>query len=332
MIKIHKKLLLGGLVALLVVGGSWFAFCHYVMKSVKKEFLQIESSLKQEGFEIFYDTLDFQQHLFCLEVNMVQPHFKTPKGFGLQGNKIEMILRPWDWRKMTFTLPHMQDLIVYAGKNQIKIGVKNAHGFIKLTKQHNLEEILIDVEEVHSLFPGKAKTVGLKDVFLDVQSLSAPLELDLTLQCEVKGVEELFQLPLAAQPIAFKLDARLAGFQGKALPHSLEAWRDGGGVLDVQTLNFTWPPFAIKGEGTLTLDKGMYPLGAFSTQITGYKDGLHYLVTGQVIQRNNATMVGFVLDMLSRSDNKGKQEIQVPLTLQDRSISIGGIPVWEWKH
>jgi len=329
MIKTYKKLWLGGLASLVILTGSWFAFCHYVLKSVKKEFLQMEATLKQEGFEIFYDTLDFEQHPFSLEINMVQPHFKSPKGFGIQGTKIEMTLRPWNWRKMTFTLPHTQDVIVYVGNTQNKLSLKNGQGFIRLTKQYRLEEVFIDLEEVHALFPGKAEAIALKDVSLDVRSLSAPLELELALRGDVEGLEELLHVPLAKQPITFKLDARLGGFQGKELPRSLEAWREGGGVLDVHTLSFTWLPFEIKGEGTLTFDKELYPLGAFSARIAGYQDGLNFLVAGEVIQRKNATMARFVLDMLSRSNGKGTKEVQVPITFQDRRISIGSIPVWK---
>lgn len=330
MTKSHKKILLGSIIFLFILSGGWLAFCHYVLKTFKAELAQLEITLKQQGFDISYEALEFHQHLFSFEINAFQPRIKSPKGFGWEVSKLGINLRPWNWRKITFSFPHTQDVILYYGRVGKNLSVTNAQGFVRLTKFHKLQEFSIDAEGISSFMEGKANSVSLRDVHLDLQNLSAPLDLDIAFTCEFKGLEDLLHLPLSSKPVTFALDARLGGFQTqKEFPASLEAWRDGGGVLDVHTLRFTWLPFEVKGDGTLTFDKEMYPLGSFSTRITGYHDGLNSLVAGNIIHQKNATMVEFVLDMLSRSNDKGIKEVQVPITLQDHKISVGSIPVWK---
>ncbi len=145
-----------------------------------------------------------------------------------------------------------------------------------------------------------------------------------------KGAADGIRLGLSMGPFARKvravrLEADLVGAIAPGrLPEALEAWRSGGGTLDVRRFLLDWPPLTITGDGTMALDNRLQPMGAFSTRITGFKETLRTLESGGVIPPGQAASAQIILGLLAKTPRGSDEpELSVPLSIQDQRLSVG---------
>ena len=237
-------------------------------------------------------------------------------------------IRPWDWYTVYFALPHDQK--VSARSSLLgTLSLEGTTGTLHLTSQGKADYVSLSIKRLSSLKEARPQPIFLSAVSLTVKNLTSPLTLQVSGTCFVKGVEAFLKEPPSSESLSLSLKAHLSGFQeNKAHPTSLAEWRDGGGVLDIDLLKLEWLPLSMTGDGTITFDKDMYLLGSFKSHIVGYRQALNHLAEVGIVKQKSATMATFVLDILSRSDKKGEKYIDVPITLQDRKISIGAIPLF----
>ncbi len=104
---------------------------------------------------------------------------------------------------------------------------------------------------------------------------------------------------------------------------TIEAWRDKGGILDIQEMNLVWGESKTSAKGTLSLDKKNYPIGAFTSQITGFNQILDALVKSRKIDQKAARTVTFALNLLAKENQEGERYLDIPLTLQDGALYLG---------
>jgi hypothetical protein len=106
------------------------------------------------------------------------------------------------------------------------------------------------------------------------------------------------------------------------------AWRDAGGSLAIQRLALIWGPLDLTGSATLALDRQLQPMGAGSVRAIGYANALDALATHGFITRSTATAAKAILSLLAHNpDDGGPPDVEVPLTLQYRTLSMRQVPL-----
>lgn len=109
---------------------------------------------------------------------------------------------------------------------------------------------------------------------------------------------------------------------------SLRTWTDNGGALDIRVLDIAHGVLGLKGEGTLALDGDLQPIGAFTARISGFNDAVDTLVAGGAVRREDGALAKVVLGVLAKTPAAGgPKQVALPLTLQDRQLSVGPIPL-----
>ena len=93
----------------------------------------------------------------------------------------------------------------------------------------------------------------------------------------------------------------------------------------MHALKLDWPPLDIEGDGTLSLDRQMRPLGAFTADIVGYRDTIETFEKLGRLTRNQATIAATALDAMATTDEAGNKRLSVPLTMQDGRLYVGPI-------
>lgn len=169
---------------------------------------------------------------------------------------------------------------------------------------------------------------------------AARLDLALSLTPKTLGAEDTFarftgaadaiRLAMSLPPFervirTAQLDADLVGpIQPGRLSEALNAWRQDGGTLEVRKVRLDWPPLAIAGDGTLSLDERLQPIAAFSTRISGFEDTLRALETQGIIPPGQSSSALVILNLLS-STPRGSDtpELTVPVSVQDQRLSVG---------
>ena len=106
------------------------------------------------------------------------------------------------------------------------------------------------------------------------------------------------------------------------------AWRDGGGSVEVHHLALLWGPLDLSASATLALDEQLQPMGAGSTRLVGYAEALDALAAHAAISRSAATAAKAVLSLMANNSDDGRPpDVDVPLTLQYRTLSMRQVPL-----
>jgi hypothetical protein len=113
------------------------------------------------------------------------------------------------------------------------------------------------------------------------------------------------------------------------LRESLEAWRAGGGAVEVRSLTLDWPPAAAAGTATIALDEALQPMGAATLKFRGFFDIVAALTEKGYVHEREASMAKIVLGMLARASPSGEPELSLPLTVQNRKLSAGPVMLME---
>lgn len=115
-----------------------------------------------------------------------------------------------------------------------------------------------------------------------------------------------------------------------------EEWRDGGGTLELRRMGFTIGSTGVESSATIALDDSLQPMGAATTRITGARQALDLLAKAGLLPQRAAGMAQAALPLMTRRADNGEAYVEVPLTLQDRRLTLGRIPIlrvpfWTWE-
>ena len=137
--------------------------------------------------------------------------------------------------------------------------------------------------------------------------------------------------PLGPKLASLGLDARLTGPLPAAgtLPAQLGAWRDGGGLAEVQRMGLTWGKLALNATAQLGLDARLQPSGTGAAQISGYNETLDALTAAQMLPAQSTRAAKAVLGLLARRPAADGQpaQVDIPLAVQNQVISVAGMPL-----
>jgi len=108
------------------------------------------------------------------------------------------------------------------------------------------------------------------------------------------------------------------GFASRAV-----SWRDAGGTLEVQRLTIDWGALDLTGSATLALDDHTQPMGAGTVHIRDPALALDALSENGFLSERGAFAAKALLVLLQKPSGAGeKPEVELPMTLQDRRLSI----------
>jgi hypothetical protein len=143
------------------------------------------------------------------------------------------------------------------------------------------------------------------------------------------GLPPRAKWPLGPKIASIDLDAALDGPLPAAatLTAGAQAWRDQGGSLEVRHIATHWGPLHLSGTATLALDSQLQPMGAGTAKVTGYDQTLDALARNGLMSRSAAITAKAVLSLLAETPDTGPAEVEVPLSLQFRTLSMRQVPL-----
>jgi hypothetical protein len=184
--------------------------------------------------------------------------------------------------------------------------------------------------------PAGAVEVALATLAVSGSSSATDTEAALELTLGAEGVD--LPPPTPGDPLArfgrrmatVSADLALSGPLpgGRSPTPRAEAWRDGGGTLELRALAMRWGPLGGTAKATLAFDDALQPMGAGTLRLTGAADALDALAEAGLIGRRAALTARSLLPLISRpSAGNGAPEIEVPVMLEDRTLTLARIPV-----
>lgn len=148
---------------------------------------------------------------------------------------------------------------------------------------------------------------------------------------EAAGVRlpQQFDLPLGALVSHLSAQATVAGAFSRAgdLPAALARWRASGGTAEVSHLGLRYGPLVVDGSGTASLDAEMQPVGTFMVRLEGFQQTLSALAGRGLVDEQAVARAKLALSLLSRPGAGGAPSLSVPVSLHDRRLSVGPLPL-----
>jgi hypothetical protein len=176
---------------------------------------------------------------------------------------------------------------------------------------------------------GGQVTVGAIDLQLSQAAAAPP---SMALQADDIGLPagSPARWPLGPRVAEVALDATLAGPTADFVPvaNRLTVWRDAGGSVRVQRCALRWGPLDLTATGVLSLDAALQPSGTVTTQIVGQAAALDAMAASGAIKPQAAFAAKAVLALMGTpASADAPASLSVPLTLQDRTLAMGRIPL-----
>lgn len=335
MIRNHKKLFIS--LALIISLGlaAWLIFETYSKQWLEDRINVLIADLRKNGATISYSSLHISVRPLSVQATFQNPHLKDSQNLiEWQGREVNIFMHPWNHTTLNFTFPGDQHLTV-PQNHAFPLGtlsLEGAQGNLHLTSRGDPESATLNINHLSSVVNNQTQPLALKDFSLHVSHIQDPLHLKLSLSSQLINIDKFLKAPSKDHPFTLNFVADLSGYKEHLpFPKSLEAWRDGGGIIEVRLLKIDWPPILAEIEGTLTLDEEMYPLGSFSSKLQGYQKAINDMVTLGWIKQKKATVALFMLDLFASTNEKGEKVLKAPLTLQNKRFSIGPARLFKLK-
>ena len=150
------------------------------------------------------------------------------------------------------------------------------------------------------------------------------------LQVKLKGIylPKTVNLPIGNHLEKLFMNLRIVGELDPILSsHNLETWRDAGGIIDIDSFEGNSDSLKSHGAGTLALDQNLQPLLAMTINFKGIMPFVDKLKASGFIRSNTALLAKVILRGISKRYPSGKRGISLPLTIQDRKVSVGPVPI-----
>ncbi len=334
--KFRFALLAASAVAVVVIGytGAWFSAAS-VLKDQSAKWIEAQ---RQSGYTVNHAAPVASGFPGAVVVTYADWSMRAPatsNAWVWRSKAITVSAAPWAPLRFTVDLAgeHKVSGLWTPPGADATVTATQANVRPDLTTEGRIAEIVATIENLNA--------TGIRDDQSLVGIESASLSVVHTRDAEkptwqVNADITNWHAPLIENPSAFgekirklRLDANLQGnLPSGTLPQALKTWHESGGTLEVRELLFDWPPLAVNANGTIALDRGLQPVGALTATFRGFMETLDGLAKANTIARNDADTAQAVLGLMARKpEGGGAPELKISVTMQDRKLYLGPIPL-----
>ena len=316
------------LVLITLAGVTYSAWWYWLANEARTQFDTWVEGEQAQGRNVSFENFTVSGfpgplaiHTEALRIDHV------PGGWTLSMPKVEVAITPWQINVLTGRIQSPANLAVRTGPAtgtyQLQMAGNTFRAVVDRAASLDLGFEGIDIQNLATGETLRADTLnatltrGSVPIYatldLDAGGITLPETLNAALGNQVKSLQ-------------LRIDASGAQLPSGLNAQSLDAWRVNGGAFDVTNLAIIHGPLGMRGAGALALDGAMQPVGAFTAKITGYAAAIDALSRVNAIPPGNAAIAKIVLGAMAKvPDGGGPKTIELPLTVQDRHLSVGPV-------
>lgn len=316
--------------AVVLLSLGWTGYWFWIRDRIAAEMELWIAARRAEGIEISDTGRRIGGFPMRLEVVVDQPKVSQPALWSWSAPRLQVFIQPWNLTHVIFDLGPAQVFewteaglprkAALNGERALASAHFSRDGRLQtaaadLTKpvltdssfgESRAERAQIHLRANHGETPERAE--GSFGFAVQADKMRVPPALMTPLGSEIAALKIVTTLPPPLPPI----DRR-----------QLAAWRDAGGVVNVDQLEITWGPLDASANGTLTLDRDMRPLFSFGTSIRGFNPTVDAYTQAGLLKPNQASGLKMALTALAKPDAKGRPTAQIPIAGQDGRLYVG---------
>jgi len=327
------RLLLGLAVLLALLGAGHAVLWTVVAGRLEEGFQRWAALRRAQGWQVQHEPArrggwPLSATLTLPQLRLTAPPGSAPVPLAWQVETIRLRIVP----------PHLRVLLVEAeGPQHLLLNgrdfpfeAERLTARVPLPPDAPPEAAEIEADQLHLALPAGVVMVAGASAQLQGQGGASAGDAALSLALDLRGITLPWALPLGRQVETASLKAALTGpLPDRAPPaRGAAAWRDSGGTLEVRELTLHWGEVAASAAATLALDAALQPVGAGTLRVAGATQAVDALAEARLLAPRAASLARGVLPLLVRPDPAGgPPQLEVPVTLQDRTLMAARIPV-----
>jgi len=330
-----RSYLLAGLAFVVLIAAALAAYWVWAADRLETAIAEWAEEQRRRGYVIAYQGPTIAGFPVKLAVGFEGPQVAAPERWRWDGPPVQG--EAWVWRPLTITGS-------FPGRHSIAREVKGVPVEAVLDAAEADAEVTLRIDgQVERAEAALAHIVWRDSVVGKATAESFTVRLG---PHEAASGQVLARLPLAGRVTGFVLPEAVETPLGRDLPlarleatlegdipsgdtrEALARWRDAGGKLELHEVELQWGPLELSGEGTLSLDRDMRPLGAFTARIAGLSETLDALAAADIIEPQQTFAIELALMALAgQRDAQGRKIVSLPVTLQGGRLYLGPVPL-----
>lgn len=332
-------LLIGVLVVLAVLAGGYFAFWRHVARQLEAGVETWAAEQRALGNEVAFAWDGIGGFPFRFAATFREPSIRwhDPRGeVAWTGAALRAEMAPWNLRSIKVSSAGPNDVALRLADRASgwRIAATGFAGTADLYGGGELRGFSAVLQQPDLTLPdGKVLSSAAATVMLDLP-VTPPADFNMPLARVVLDAKSLALPPgtrvLTEEPVqSLNIDATLKGPMPLApLRDALAAWRDAGGVVELQNFGFAQGPLALSGNATLALDPELQPEGAGTITTAGLGAAVEILIGDGLIPPDRALVARATVKALEKPGADGRPQATVGLSLQNRTVSFGPVPLF----
>ncbi len=318
---------------------GYVAFWFVVAGLAERQLADWIAAQRSHGVEISHGSAETTGFPFRIAIRLDQPAARWPGG-SWAGPELSLSGTPWDWRRLHWSAPGAHHVEWRGRDGQAHAATLTARhlegwGEGGANRLPRLELGLSDGELVADGRRFLARGLLLQIAAPEEATSNGPSvgpRLPMSLDAKTVTLPPDLTTALGDTIDRLTLDLSLNGpVPPGPWPDPALQWRDAGGVVEVRHLGLAQGELSLSGEGTLAIDPEGQPEGAFAARITGFNAAIEALRKQGLMDDGTAGTVQVVLGLLANGPPGGPKTLDVPLTVQDRTLSLGPVKLFRLK-
>ncbi len=321
------------------LGALYVAFWFFMADQVRDGITAWAEVRRVEGMAVGFERLDIGGFPYTLRVEIDSPRIAAPHAavpWSWRTDGLVARMPPWNLNRVTLRTP---------GTHTLTRGVGNATLTVRARAQTAQADLIFsggrlvaadaDLRDLDLTAPDTGRTVTVRQAVIaaDLPATrdDAPEAPALRLDTRIDGLRlpDRANLPLGSEVDSLTLTAEVTGTVAMTTSpvETLSLWRDDGGTVEVRRLALVYGPLDLQADGTMALDADLQPVGAFSARAEGFFETVDALRKRGLIRSSDAATAKLVLGVLARKADNGRAQISLPLSVQDRRLFAGPVPL-----
>ncbi len=250
-----------------------------------------------------------------------------------RGKRLAIEFQPWDLRRYRFDFQGRQEITLAPDDrtDQLVLEPAEAAVVVRLSGSGRIADATLRLRDLRVTDAGSGAVWRAAEIWLEAIAPKVPPKThgDVALTLSLSAADIVLPAntaePLGRALPKLRADIRVNGVVPDGpIETAVEAWRRGGGAVEVDWFRLVWGALDLRAKGTITLDAEMRPLGAFSADIRGVSPALDMLVAGAAIKPNAAAIAKVALALFAKkSSDDGASVLTLPVTAQDGRLYAG---------
>ena len=311
------------------------AYWHYLARSAPKLVHEYTEAWRRQNIEANFSQVNVSGYPYRLEVSLddIEARFATNLNHvALAMPNVKLTAHPWNLKHWVGVSRAPSHTMIGLGERALGVEVGRSRASLVLGEQMRTERFSLEMNDV-VLQSVSGQASGALDQ-LQVHLRNPPLA---ALSQEIGVLADNVRVRnIGTAQQSFDIDGLVmeAKLSGPALVGwdvaSLNRWRAGGGILEIQNLQVSAGGLGVVFSGTIALDALFRPIGAGTVVIDGYRELLETFYSSGLINNLAKAAAILTLDLLSTmSEETGQRSVEAPISVQDGVLSVGPVALME---